>query len=447
MKKLVFFVLLILSRCFTACEKPETSPKPEPPATPVTLNAIYVSPTGSDANDGKTINTAVRTPDKGMQLVTPGDTLFLLNGTYTNSAKAVLTVNKSGSEGKYITIKAYPGHKPKFFANGQAWMAVEILASYISLEGIEMMGDNAGITLEEALANKTSGNPKYNCTGLNIGRTYNKELWIHHINVRNCVIHDFPGAGIQTFQADYMNIENNIVYNTCWYTQYGPSGISVWHCYNSDQNTDTKVIVRGNIVYGNKTQVPYSVTGNMTDGNGIIIDENDTPLASSSPLPGYYPYKGRILAENNIVYNNGGSGIHSYKSSHVDLINNTAYKNCQVMNNYGEIFANVGSDNRVFNNIMYARDGGNCTIGSSAHGTYSNNLYFNGTAVVVGANAKMGDDPKFKNPVINGSGDFSLQEGSPAIDAGSSTVRSSVDIAGVPRPQRAGYDIGAYEMK
>ena len=41
--------------------------------------------------------------------------------------------------------------------------------------------------------------------------------------------------------------------------------------------------------------------------------------------------------------------------------------------------------------------------------------------------------------------DFHLQDGSPAIDAGTSTGAPSEDIESSPRPQGAGYDIGAYE--
>lgn len=42
-------------------------------------------------------------------------------------------------------------------------------------------------------------------------------------------------------------------------------------------------------------------------------------------------------------------------------------------------------------------------------------------------------------------GDFHLQSGSSCIDAGTSTAALAADIEGAPRPQGAGYDMGAYE--
>ena len=52
------------------------------------------------------------------------------------------------------------------------------------------------------------------------------------------------------------------------------------------------------------------------------------------------------------------------------------------------------------------------------------------------------------NPeLVNPTSDFSLQSGSPAIDAGSSNGTACADYIGTSRPQSAGYDIGAYEYQ
>jgi len=51
-------------------------------------------------------------------------------------------------------------------------------------------------------------------------------------------------------------------------------------------------------------------------------------------------------------------------------------------------------------------------------------------------------DPKFV-----GSGDYHLQAGSPCIDAGTSDGAPTEDLEGNTRPQRSGYDMGAYEYE
>ncbi len=43
--------------------------------------------------------------------------------------------------------------------------------------------------------------------------------------------------------------------------------------------------------------------------------------------------------------------------------------------------------------------------------------------------------------------DMRLQPGSAAIDSGSAALAPLTDIEGVPRPQGAGFDLGAYEWR
>ena len=47
--------------------------------------------------------------------------------------------------------------------------------------------------------------------------------------------------------------------------------------------------------------------------------------------------------------------------------------------------------------------------------------------------------------VVDAAGDFHLQPGSPGIDQGVTEAEVAVDFDGVPRPQGAAYDMGAFE--
>ncbi|MBC7652735.1 MAG: hypothetical protein H7101_13405 [Deinococcales bacterium] len=100
---------------------------------------------------------------------------------------------------------------------------------------------------------------------------------------------------------------------------------------------------------------------------------------------------------------------------------------------------------------MYSRlasAGGKCNLKPATGATvsYSNNIYFNGTVGFMGTNDKV-VDPMFMNITIDGTANFSLKTGSPAIDAGTITLYSLKDILGIARPKGAGVDCGAYEVQ
>ena len=80
---------------------------------------------------------------------------------------------------------------------------------------------------------------------------------------------------------------------------------------------------------------------------------------------------------------------------------------------------------------------------------YGNGTNYSGVADQTGLNGNISADPMFLN---SGAGDFHLQPGSQAIDAGSDALAPPVDFDGVTRPQDGNgdgvaiVDIGAYEL-
>ncbi len=453
------FYFILFSLLIVGCAKSKITQPPVQVATPVVTNtakSYYVSDlTGSDANTGLSGSLPFKQLSKAALVAEPGDTVFVMNGTYASTSGPVLTTTKSGTADKYITYKAYPGHTPKIFASGNVWNAVSINGSYTVLEGIDLQGDNASLTYADAYAAFTASvggaaaQAKFNTNGISIGGPAAESKLPHHVIIRNCKVHDFPGGGISSIQADYTTIEGNTVYNNAWYMMYGGSGISILNPINSDAPDVAKYknIVRSNIVYGNKTTIPW-ISANpvrLSDGNGIILDINQYPYNQPTVLD--KPYTGRTLVENNVSFNNGGSGIHSYRADHVDIINNTAYGNGTIVG-YPDIYAGSATDVKIINNIMYARTGGKCNAMPSTGTTvtYNYNIYYNGTVAVQGANDKV-MNPQFVNASIDGAvANFALSAGSPAIDAGTSTLFSARDIKGVARPKGAAVDCGAYEF-
>ncbi len=366
-------------------------------ATQSLATNYYVSAAGSNSNDGKSMAKPFLTIQKAADLTNPGDTVLVMTGTYNSSSGPILNVTRSGTAGGYITYKAMPGQTPKITASGNVWNAVSINGSYIVVEGFELMGNNANLTYNGAFASYTeaknggtnwSAYANFNTNALTIGGPNTESKFPHHVAIRNCQVHDFPGGGINAIQSDYTTIENNVVYNNAWFMMYAGSGISILTPVNSDKATGYKNFVRNNTCFTNKTTIPWISEGKLSDGNGIIIDVNlhsYTNQSGTSTIPDE-AYLGRTLVENNLSVNNGGSGIHSYKAAHVDIINNTAYQNGTVVG-YADIFSNAGQDVNIVNNIMYARTGGNCNSKpTNTSEVYNYNIYFNGKVGFQGAN-------------------------------------------------------------
>jgi hypothetical protein len=451
-------LLIILAGIIDAGCSKSSDPVTPPVIPPVTAKVYYVAATdGSDSNAGLATSAAFKTIAKAVAVAKPGDVVNVMNGTYNSNSSPVMTLKPehSGTTDSYITYKAFEGHHPKITASGNVWNAISVNASFIVFDGLELQGNNANITYDAAyksFSDYMAGNidwtkiANFNTNGLSIGGPRKDSSGPHHIIVRNCKIHDFPGGGLGAIQADYVTFENNLVYNNAWYMMYGGSGISILNPTNQDGVTGYKNIVRGNICYSNKTLIPWTgiTPARLSDGNGIIIDVNKTPYAGGI-AEGQGAYVGRTLVVNNVCFNNGGSGIHCYNAAHIDIVNNTAYGNGTVVG-YSEIFSNAGTDVNILNNIMYARTGGTCTSNSNnSNVVYNFNLYFNGSAAVTGANDLTGD-PKFVNLSINGDvANFALTSSSPAVNSGTKDLAPAKDILGTSRPKGAGIDRGAYE--
>jgi hypothetical protein len=90
---------------------PTVTPTVTPTATPIATSALkpkagrtyYISPGGSDSNNGSTAETAWGTFERAWESLQAGDTLLLLDGVYTG----VMWPNlRNGEPGRPITIKA-----------------------------------------------------------------------------------------------------------------------------------------------------------------------------------------------------------------------------------------------------------------------------------------------------------------------------------------------------
>jgi parallel beta-helix repeat protein len=438
MKKQILLLAILLSNAFVSSAK-----------------NYYISGTGSDSKDGSSTTLAFRNIQKAANLVNAGDTVFVMNGTYKSTLMYdVVNITRKGTASQWIVFINYPNHKPKIEFDGWAAFAIQPGAAYIEINGFDIEGNNKNVKLDDAL-NQSQGCknpggdflPKYNGNGIaSDGRYGTPALKPHHLRILNNQVHDCGGGGISAIHTDYVTIKNNLVYNNAWYTIFGASGISLYQLWDFDNNTtDVKNVIEGNICHHNRLYVPWVYCPCcFSDGNGIIIDDtNNTQNGSTLGV-----YKGKTVIQNNIVYQNGGSGIHSYESQHVTIVNNTAYKNSQTPEiDGGEIFSNASNDIKITNNILYAENGN--AVNSNYKNTnilYENNLHFNGTKTVITSATCLEGNPNFENEALL---DFHLKSNSPCINKGNSTTFSAKDFDGKTRPSVAGNKpaIGAFEYR
>ena len=459
---------------------------------------FYVSDSNGSDNNSGTLEAPFKTINKGISMVSAGGTVYVMDGIYQNENygnvdpstntnmdnQHVVTINKSGSEGAYITLRNYPGHLPKIQFDGRGGIVISNNMNYIIVEGFEVEGPAQDINYEMAEADRDYkievAEDEDDSTNYNHSYFSGKGIWggygaHHNIIIRNNIVHDTCGSAIRFNDSDHILIENNIVYNSNWWTSSASSAIVLAEsvAVSGDNTDDIKMIIRGNIVYNNWNRIRFYVTqlpdnsGNnnpnygtanfqsIWDGQGIYVTRSDPE------------YAGTFLFENNLCLNNGKNGInfdHSHSASAI-YQNNTLYYNGvhEIIQDISEaegnpahrgqkvggIKANHVLNATVVNNIIMTRDNEFSALQlNNVYGTRVavDNIIVNGTYAwpATESNNLIDVDPMFNSApeTVNGpltieGTDFSLMEGSPAINAGNPSYSPSYDINGNPRPVSA----------
>jgi hypothetical protein len=470
MKKLLFTLLLTFSLSWIASAK-----------------EWHVAGSGNDSNDGKTPETAFRSLQKAEGIVQPGDVVWVGNGIYTNSNKsgggAVLNITCSGKTDAWITWKARPGHQPEVRPIG--WCGIQISGSYHIIDGLIVKGSNDSIALIHGQedAKKATPDPYFNTNGIFVnGRTKPADQKPHNVMIRNCTVCKCAGGGIVGIEMDYLTVEDCKVYDNAWFMRYGGSGITTLNNWAYDDAPGYHIIIQRNFVWNNKTMVAWEKIGKLSDGNGILLDVTDqnrqgatNPNAdavvkpatntiststssdqANSPAPDKPKaaekpkrpeWKGRALIANNLSAYNGGSGIHTFRTKHVDIINNTTYCNGQIVD-YQELFPNNSEDIVILNNIIVPRPGGKVTSNNkNTNIRWDYNLYPIAQNIFKGEHDLVAD-PKFMDIQLDiTKGNFKLSRGSQAMNSGTDEVSQPTDIIGNNRPKGKRRDRGAFEQK
>jgi parallel beta-helix repeat protein len=437
---------LELSRCYAALLLAFGA------ATPL-MGSWYVSPSGTDVltnNNGSSPSAPLKTISYAINTAwAPGDTVFVMNGTYQNNNYgsglnngSVVSINATGTPNGWLIIRNYPGHTPKIQFDGAGGFTGSG-QTYLEISGFEIEGPNQSITYNDAIANRLIKDKFYTGRGI--------AIWSgHHINIHDNVIHDCPNSGIRINNGDYCNIHHNEVYNNTWWSSSAESAI----VYATAQDIDTLSIIKmqmtHNLVYDNINYIPFytgAASGYGSADQDYIIDGSGCYITRNQDT---YVH-GWFYMANNVTYGNGINGVVVHKSDRAIVTNNTAYRNGAVPLSSGRqassgITIHSSSYVKVYNNISWPRfdtDYGYKIFNSSASNFIeaSNNILAKGLSDY-SSGQYVFTDPKF---VDTANFDLQLTGASPAIDSGKVHVDlPDDDFLGITRLQNPP-DIGAYE--
>ncbi len=429
--------------------------------------------TGSDQNSGTSVDDAFRSLRKiSNTALLPGDNVYIMNGTYNSGSSTLLVIRESGTPDNWITFQNYQDHEPILEFSG--WTGIDLIngASYIKIKGLKIKGARSKITREQALAqpgsceNQQEGGAQGLFNGTGILAVGPNLKWSNsattgdevpsHITIEDCEIFDCTSSGIAFQQADYVTIVNNKVYNNCWYTLYGTSGINLYQLINTDGTTDTHNIIANNLIYGNQLLVPQVPYCSYLDGNGLIIDDLRHLQKGNYKDPNvtFPKYSARTLVSNNISVNNGGSGLHFFLSTKCDIYNNTVANNAfqnEGVNSNSELRIGGSEDFNVKNNIFKSEYTVHSNSGNSALNYEYNYQYgpkIDSLYITTPCKGCLYDELVFENEDVTNIRPFITAVDGILKNAGTTTTLIQDDYLGNIRPNEdESFDIGAYELQ
>jgi len=494
---IVFFVSVIISgvqwqfvRADNFHGTPNNHLQPTGNEILATGNVYYVAKDGSNSWDGS-LEHPWLTIQKAADTMVAGDTVYIKEGVYTERVVA----QQSGSSEKFITYKAYPGHKPVIDAGGSGTAFSIIGKSYIKIDGLEIRNaGNWGILVEDStnieirnvkvsysnleniqirgdssqvLLENCEVSHSQNYSGIDIYQ-YNDRP--HHVTVRNCTAHhNEQFAGIASEQADNLIIDSNICYNNQLGIDIGSGdkniikNNTVYDCETGialSSNEDSEVY--DNIIYNIENEAIYSycfsVHGeaharnkwyrNIVYNSGFGIYESKWDREGNEGVSSDHEFY------NNLFYDIGTHGTYRVpfyfqSSTGIKFHNNTIYMNA----NYDAVQLLEGSINSKIKNNIISISGNKSLIimdsSSSSGAVVDYNCYHNRAGTVTGLGEhSIAKDPKFVDVAGH---DFHLQKTSPCVDAGDPATGADFDLDGRESPQDGDgdgdpiVDMGVYE--
>ena len=334
--------------------------QPTTPATPVsaTGTTYYVSPTGSDGNNGTSLANAFATPQHAADVVQAGDTVLIAAGTYHGTLN--LINGATGVTGKPITFGSL-GNGPVIIdpspviaasawiqVNGSVWQAPLAVTP-----GAIVVND---VPLKPALTSAYTASDSPPPTAASLV-TPGSGLWAYNAGVLTV---DFGNASPATANlvipsesnpsAIYWYGKNDLVFNGLTAQGSGAGGIWGYGSNVTVSNCNAQFNIKGGISF-------MAMQGNANANNQALYNRvyqnailnwprgNNGYAYSGGGWSGGLVFTNSLdgVARGNVVYDNGGEGIISYGSSPGTTTGGTVFEQNVSMDNWS---ANMYFDNQ-----------------------------------------------------------------------------------------------------
>jgi hypothetical protein len=413
-----------------------------------TGNIYYVSTSGNDTNSG-TLTSPFKTFVKGVSVLSQGDTLYILSGTYNEQ----LNVTKNGTLVSPITISNYNNQTVVIDLQNSSSNNVSLTGSYVIVNGFEIKNSNGYCVNLQGAHNTLQNSIIHECHdhGVYTDGTYESILGntvYHSTNVNSSLTQTSWGSGIKVrIGGDNILIKNNTVYNN-----YG-EGIAITRGTNS--------VVTGNVSYDN-----YSVNIYIDNSYNILVNRNFVYNHTNNGF-----YKNAIPADNIAL------GEEFYSGWGAELSNITITNNLSMFGNHGVVFFGNDSgtsgggvknstiafntflnsinteinlaydtgqtDNLIANNIVGQASNKLIMLGNAAGITLSNNFWMNTLPPVYAqGTGDLTGDPRFATTPAYTPDTYRLGSTSPAIGKALYINTITDDYEGKTRSATTGLDVG-----
>jgi hypothetical protein len=387
--------------------------------TPLTY---YVYPFGSDSNSG-TLASPFATLSYSCKLLTPGDTLYMRGGTYSEQ---LLDKIPGGTAGAPVTVINYASEVPILrptaaMTRGIQWSNVP--AQYVTL---------SGLTIDCSLMTGATSD------GIDV--TFNSALGVtasNHLTITNCTISGAQRTGLRLTQdsaSGNLCGNNTITGNTL--TLNGQNATSAGYGLYLESSNNT---ITGNTITSNGSHGVYvsgTVTG--TDGSTNTIAANNIHDNGTNHTVGgwgvIYSKGTGGLVYNNLVWNNYSGGIGTQSNpNNLGVYYNAVYNNNVSGGNHGiEIGggATAATNTTVRDNASFGNNGADQFVSTTATGSSEDhNVYGVRSGIAQGTGSVVGN-PSWVSP---STGNFHLNPGSPCLAAGVAVTGVTTDYAGTTR--------------